>query len=162
MSLFDKYSFLCIIDGSLLWLTTKVIYMKKKPHHWSWLSASCLETYKSTILQMHSPLYKWLLGFSSRTIAISRMPLFLRTGDNNDNQLKIFNELIWQILIFVCYWWIIIMIEFEKSPKVARLADANDKVYLLLAHGRWFSLGHYGIYILFSLICFHSSWSTKL
>ena len=33
------------------------------------------------------------------------------------------------------------MIEFEKSPKVARLADANDKVYLLLAHGRWFSLG---------------------
>jgi hypothetical protein len=33
------------------------------------------------------------------------------------------------------------LIEFEKSPKVARLADANDRVYLLLAHGRWFSLG---------------------
>jgi hypothetical protein len=33
------------------------------------------------------------------------------------------------------------MIEFEKSPKVARLAAANDKVYLLLAHGRWFSPG---------------------
>jgi len=29
-----------------------------------------LETYDSTILQMRSPLYKWLLGFSSRTIVI--------------------------------------------------------------------------------------------
>ena len=58
-----------------------------------------------------------------------------------NRELKTFNVLIWQIFIFVCYWWIIIMIEFEKSPKVARLAAANDKVYLLLAHGRWFSLG---------------------
>ena len=33
------------------------------------------------------------------------------------------------------------MIDFEKSPKVARLAAANDKVYLLLAHSRWSSPG---------------------
>jgi hypothetical protein len=43
------------------------------------------------------------------------------------------------------------MIDFEKSPKVARLADANDKVYLLfeliyetVAHQHWMK---YNIYI---------------